>query len=130
MIVQIRGGESKGGFLGRRGRAPLRQDHYPTPRRKRGQAFYMEAKRLALDAGTQGAGTESVLNPHAHSRPIPQHISTFGDRTSRPPRGSQPPPEARLRAARAEVVGAQGAGPDLVACLPGLGGHVTEARVS
>lgn len=78
----------------------------------------------------QGAGTESVLSPHAHSRPIPQHTSTIGDRTSRPPRGSQPPSEARLRAARAEVVVAQGAGPDLVACLPGLGGHVTEARVS
>lgn len=90
----------------------------------------MEAKRLALDAGRQGARTESVLSPRAHSRPIPQHIGTLGARTSRPPRGSQLPSAARLRGAQAGDVVAQGAGPDLVACLPGCDGHVSEARVS
>lgn len=78
-----------------------------------------------------GHGSQEVSTGRGQdgASPSPSTFPPVGARTLGPPKGKSPA-EARMRAARAGVVVAQGEGPDPVTCLQGRAGHVTGARVS
>lgn len=81
------------------------------------------SQEVSTGRGHDGARTEPAASPS------PSTFAPVGARTLGPPKGKSPA-EARMRAARAGVVVAQGEGPDPVTCLQGRAGHVTGARVS